>query len=128
MIWSPRCDQWTKRASTGPRRRRRQIPSPQLVRHIIGSNNAWLFRAAGEPFDLVLYAADLLTRREQELGDWRRVLRPVLVVFGVLGGLVYLQPDLDLSRRYVEESLRLAREAGLRSQEAQACEILGVIA
>jgi cell division protein FtsW len=44
---------------------------------------------------LVLYAADLLTRREQELADWRRVLRPVLLVFGALGGLVYLQPDLD---------------------------------
>ena len=46
-------------------------------------------------FAIVLYAADLLTRREQELDDWRRVLRPVLVVFAVLGGLVYLQPDLD---------------------------------
>jgi predicted ATPase len=39
-----------------------------------------------------------------------------------------LHHDLDLSQGYVEESLRLAREAGLRSQEAQASEILGLIA
>jgi len=39
-----------------------------------------------------------------------------------------LHHDLDLSQRYVEESLRLAREAGLRSQEAQACEIMATIA
>jgi cell division protein FtsW len=46
-------------------------------------------------FALVLYAADLLSRREQELHDWRRVLRPVGLVFLLLGGLVYLEPDLD---------------------------------
>ena len=39
-----------------------------------------------------------------------------------------LYQDLDLSQSYVEESLRLARQAGLRSQEAQASEILGFIA
>ncbi len=39
-----------------------------------------------------------------------------------------LHNDFDLSQRYVEESLRLARAAGLRSQEAQACEILATIA
>jgi predicted ATPase/class 3 adenylate cyclase len=39
-----------------------------------------------------------------------------------------LHHDLDLSQGYVEESLRLAKEAGLRSQEAQASEISGLIA
>jgi len=39
-----------------------------------------------------------------------------------------LHHDLDLSQRYVEESLRLARTAGLSSQAAQASEILGSIA
>jgi tetratricopeptide (TPR) repeat protein len=34
--------------------------------------------------------------------------------------IIDLHNDLELSQRYVEESLRLAREAGLRSQEAQA--------
>jgi len=42
--------------------------------------------------------------------------------------IVDLYHDLNLSQRYVEESLRLAKEAGLRSQEAQAFEILGFIA
>jgi tetratricopeptide (TPR) repeat protein len=38
-----------------------------------------------------------------------------------------LHDDLKLAQGYVEESLRLAREAGLRSQEAQSSEILGFI-
>ncbi len=42
--------------------------------------------------------------------------------------IIDLHHDLDLSQGYVEESVRLAREAGLRSQEAQASEILGFIA
>ncbi|MGE5377369.1 MAG: adenylate/guanylate cyclase domain-containing protein [Bacteroidota bacterium] len=42
--------------------------------------------------------------------------------------IVQLYHDPDLAQQYVEESLRLAREAGLRSQEAQASEILGFIA
>ena len=39
-----------------------------------------------------------------------------------------LHHALDLSQQYVEESLGLAKAAGLRSQEAQASEILGKIA
>jgi predicted ATPase/class 3 adenylate cyclase len=39
-----------------------------------------------------------------------------------------LHDDLELAQGYVEESYRLAKEAGLRSQEAQSSEILGFIA
>jgi tetratricopeptide (TPR) repeat protein len=42
--------------------------------------------------------------------------------------IVDLYHDLNLAQGYVEESLRLAREAGLRSQEAQSAETLGFIA
>ncbi|HEX6033473.1 MAG TPA: tetratricopeptide repeat protein, partial [Anaerolineales bacterium] len=42
--------------------------------------------------------------------------------------IVDLYQDLNLAQRYVEESLGMARGAGLRSQEAQAYEILGFIA
>jgi predicted ATPase/class 3 adenylate cyclase len=42
--------------------------------------------------------------------------------------IVQLYHDPDLAQGYVEEALRLARESGLRSQEAQASEILGFIA
>ncbi|HEV2310982.1 MAG TPA: putative lipid II flippase FtsW [Acidimicrobiia bacterium] len=44
---------------------------------------------------LVLFAADLLTRREDDMHDWRATLRPVLVAVAVLGGLIFLEPDLD---------------------------------
>jgi cell division protein FtsW len=44
---------------------------------------------------LVVFAADLLTRREADLHDWRATVRPLLVVVLVLAGLVFLEPDLD---------------------------------
>jgi cell division protein FtsW len=43
---------------------------------------------------LILFAADLLTRRSDRIGDTRVTLRPVLVVFGVLALLVMKQPDM----------------------------------
>ena len=43
---------------------------------------------------LLLYGADLLTRRAGNVGDWRAVLRPVGLVFCFFGGLVMLQPDM----------------------------------
>lgn len=42
--------------------------------------------------------------------------------------IIDLYHDLELSRGYAEESIRLARPAGLRSQEAQAIEALGLVA
>ena len=44
---------------------------------------------------MVLFTADLLTRREHELHDWRATLRPIVVVVALLGGLVFFEPDLD---------------------------------
>lgn len=44
---------------------------------------------------LILFAADLLTRREHQLDEWRDVLRPVMLVVAVFVGLVCLEPDLD---------------------------------
>ena len=43
---------------------------------------------------LLLYCADLLTRRAANVGDWRAVLRPVGLMFCFFGGLVMLQPDM----------------------------------
>ena len=43
---------------------------------------------------LLLYGADLLSRRAANVGDWRAVLRPVGVVFCFFGALVMLQPDM----------------------------------
>jgi len=43
---------------------------------------------------LLLYAADIASRRARDAHDWRQVLKPVLVVLGGFGALVMLQPDL----------------------------------
>jgi cell division protein FtsW len=44
---------------------------------------------------LLIYAADLLTRRAKDLHDWRKVLRPILIVLAVICALVLREPDLD---------------------------------
>jgi len=43
---------------------------------------------------LLLYAADLATRRAREMDDWRRVVKPVAVVLAIFGFLVLREPDL----------------------------------
>ena len=43
---------------------------------------------------LLLYAADLVSRRAGELHDWRRVLRPVALVLAGFALLVMKEPDL----------------------------------
>ncbi len=43
---------------------------------------------------MVVYAAGLLSRREQLMHDWRHSTRPIILMFGVLGGLIMLQPDM----------------------------------
>jgi cell division protein FtsW len=43
---------------------------------------------------LLLYAADLVSRRAGELHDWRRVVRPVVLVLGGFTVLVMKEPDL----------------------------------
>ena len=44
---------------------------------------------------LLIFAADVVSRRAKELHDWRRVLRPVLLVLVAFGALVLREPDLD---------------------------------
>lgn len=43
---------------------------------------------------LLVFAADVLTRQEQRLGDWRKALRPVMLVFLVFAVLIMTEPDL----------------------------------
>lgn len=42
----------------------------------------------------LVFAADVLTRQHKDVGDWRRALRPILVVFVVFAGLIMKEPDL----------------------------------
>ena len=44
---------------------------------------------------MLLFAADLLTRRADELHNTRRVLHPLLLVLGSVAALVFFEPDLD---------------------------------
>ena len=43
---------------------------------------------------LLVFCADLMTRRADRLHERGAIVRPLLVVLGVLGGLVMLQPDM----------------------------------
>ncbi|HEX9682726.1 MAG TPA: putative lipid II flippase FtsW [Acidimicrobiales bacterium] len=43
---------------------------------------------------LLVYVADLLARRRRRLHDSHAVLWPVLMIFGLVGGLILLEPDL----------------------------------
>jgi len=72
--------------------------------------------------EAVLRESNAIARAE---GDVYVICRSLNLLARVI---VDLHHDLDLSQRYVEESYGLAREAGLRSQEAQASGISGLIA
>jgi cell division protein FtsW len=45
-------------------------------------------------FGILIFSADLLTRREKLLDDWRQTIVPVSAVFVVLAALIMLQPDM----------------------------------
>jgi cell division protein FtsW len=64
-------------------------------RRWLGSGS-WRFQPT-EPAKLALlvFVADVLTRRAREVHEWRRVVRPVLLVFGLFAVLVMRQPDMD---------------------------------
>jgi tetratricopeptide (TPR) repeat protein len=103
-----------------------------------------LYRAAGNTRGLA-FALVILAYPLEFLGERARAETALHEAYGIARaqGDVYvmcrslnrlarvvvdLHGDLNLSQAYLEESIQLAREAGLRSQEAQAIEILGVIA
>jgi cell division protein FtsW len=43
---------------------------------------------------LLVFAADVLTRQQRRVGDWKRALRPVMLVFLVFAFLIMKEPDL----------------------------------
>jgi cell division protein FtsW len=56
---------------------------------------SWRFQPSElAKFALLVFCADVLTRRAANVGDWRSVLRPVGLMFCFFGGLVMLQPDM----------------------------------
>ncbi|MGH9302181.1 MAG: peptidoglycan glycosyltransferase FtsW, partial [Acidimicrobiales bacterium] len=45
-------------------------------------------------FALVIYGADLLSRRGDRMGQWSQTLKPMMIVFFLAGFLVMRQPDM----------------------------------
>jgi cell division protein FtsW len=43
---------------------------------------------------LVLWSADLLTRKRRLLADWKHLIVPVVPVVALIGGLIMMQPDM----------------------------------
>jgi cell division protein FtsW len=64
------------------------------ARRWLGSGQFRLQPSEIAKFALLVFCADLLARRQHEVGDWRRVLRPVMVVLGGAAVLVMLEPVL----------------------------------
>jgi cell division protein FtsW len=75
---------------------------------------------------LVLFAADLLTRREHDMHDWRTTLRPVLVAVVVLGGLIFLEPDLDSAVLLAVIASAILLVAGARVRHLASISALGM--
>jgi cell division protein FtsW len=75
---------------------------------------------------LLLYAADLASRRAREIGDWRRVAKPIVVVLAVFGFLVMREPDLGsaLVLALIVATILLA--AGTRPKHLATLAVAGV--
>jgi len=105
---------------------------PQVGIYVSGSRRwlgigAWRFQPTElAKFTLVLFAADLLTRREHELFDWRRSLRPVLVVVLALGGLVFVEPDLDSTILIGVIAIAVLVAAGVRLRHLATISVAGL--
>jgi cell division protein FtsW len=74
---------------------------PGVGSYVAGSRRwlgvgAWRFQPSElAKLAVILFVADLLTRREHQLWDWRASLRPAVLVVTGYGALVALEPDLD---------------------------------
>jgi predicted ATPase/class 3 adenylate cyclase len=80
------------------------------------------FLGERERAETILKESYTIARAEKDIYAMCRALNLLARV------TITLRHDLDAAQRFVDESLRRAREAGLRSQEAQSSEILGFIA
>ncbi len=77
---------------------------------------------------LLLYAADLVSRRSGELGDWRRVVRPVVLVLGLFAALVMKEPDLGSAMVLALVVLAVLVAGGVRKRHLAVVFGLGITA
>jgi cell division protein FtsW len=76
-------------------------------------------------FALLLFSADVLTRRADATDDWR-AWSPVLVVCGLLCGLVILEPDLDSTVVFGLLAFAMLLAAGARTKHLATVALIGV--
>ncbi|HEX5587564.1 MAG TPA: putative lipid II flippase FtsW [Acidimicrobiia bacterium] len=74
---------------------------------------------------LLLYAADLASRRAREVGDWRRVLKPVLVVLGGFVVLVMRQPDMGSAIVLAMVTMSVLIASGVRAKHLAVVGVAG---
>jgi cell division protein FtsW len=77
---------------------------------------------------LLLYAADLASRRAREIGDWRRVVKPIVIVLVVFGFLVLKEPDLGSALVLALIVATILVAAGTRPKHLAALAVCGVSA
>ena len=64
------------------------------ARRWLGSGQFRLQPSEIAKFALLVFCADVLARRQHEVADWRRALRPIVSVLGAVALLMMLEPDL----------------------------------
>ena len=77
---------------------------------------------------LLVYAADLVSRRGRELHDWRRVVRPVVLVLGLFAALVMKEPDLGSAMVLAIIVLAVLVAGGVRKRHLAVVFGLGITA
>lgn len=70
------------------------------VSEVINNAARTIFQGSGQPSEIaklvtVLYLSVWLYARRDQLGDYSFGLLPLAIILGVLGGLIFLQPDLS---------------------------------
>jgi cell division protein FtsW len=76
-------------------------------------------------FALLLFGADVLTRRADGMRDWR-TWSPILVVGAMLCGLVILEPDLDSTVVFGLIAFSMLLVAGARLRHLSVLAVMGV--
>jgi len=77
---------------------------------------------------LLLYAADLVSRRSADVHDWRRVVRPVVLVLGLFTALVMKEPDLGSAMVLALVVLAVLLAGGVRKRHLAVVFGLGLTA
>ncbi len=77
---------------------------------------------------LLLFVADLLARRSEQVDDWRRTLWPVVVHLGLVTVLIMAQPNLGTAIIVAATTLVVLLTAGVRLLPLAVTTVVGVAA